>query len=322
MNPPVKLGIIGTNFVSSWLCEAARTLDTVSLAAVYSRKEETGRVFADREGVAAVYTDLHAFLTSGIEAVYIASPTYCHYEMAKKALTAGLHTLVEKPIVMREAELCELLSLAKEKGLVLMEAMRPEFDGSYEAVRDAVKTLGRIRHARFEFCQYSSRYDAFRQGEILNAFKREISGGALYDIGIYPLFWATALFERPNTVEASSTFLQNGFEGGGSILLGYDGFQVSVVYSKICSTVTPSVILGEEGALTLDKLTQPETITVTRRGDEPKEIEHTRYRNNLVGELSIFLSLCENGGENPQTEELKIRFETLERVRAAAGIEI
>ena len=321
MSKPLKLGVVGTNFVSSWFCEAARSLDTVELSAVYSRTAEKGNEFAQAEGVGAVCTDFTAFLRSGIEAVYIASPTYCHFEMAKAALTAGLHVLIEKPIVTRLSELDELISIAKARGLTVMEAMRPQYDGSLDALRGALSSIGAVRSATLEFCQYSSRYDAFRRGEVLNAFTSEISGAALLDIGIYPLFWAIALFGAPQTVTASSTFLANGFEGGGTALLGYEGFQVSVIYSKICQSVMPSVVRGEEGALTFDKPTCPDRMLLIPRGKEPIEISHTHYGNNLVCELSAFLARCRDEERNGDNLVLtRLVYETLERIYAAAGI--
>ena len=317
----MKLGIVGSNFVSSWLCEAARELK-VSLSAVYSRSAETGKAFAAKETIAAVSTDFDAFLSSGIDAVYLASPTYCHYPMAKAALLHGMNVLCEKPIVWHKWQLDELLQLAKEKGCVLLEAMRPAHDPARLLVSQTLGRLGTIRHASFEFCQYSSRYDAFRQGEILNAFTPEISGAALLDIGIYPLYWATALFGAPDTVSAFSTFLENGFEGGGVILLGYADCQVSVTYSKICSSVTESAIVGESGAVTVDKLTSPARITYIPRKGSPEVLDYTAVSNNLVYELRDFVTLCEQGGENPHLDEMRVLYETLERVYRASGLSL
>ena len=317
-----KLGVIGTNFVSSWLCEAARSLGTVELTAVYSRTKEKGEAFAKTEGVLSVYTDLDAFFSSGIEAVYIASPTYCHYDMAKKAIEKGLHVLLEKPMVTHKWQFDALDALAKERGVVLMEAMRPQHDEAFSAVKESLPKLGKLRHASFEFCQYSSRYDAFLRGEVLNAFRPDIAGAALLDIGIYPLFWVMALFGRPDSVAASSTFLGNGFEGGGTVLFGYDGFQVSMSYSKICQSASPSVILGEKGSLTVDKVTSPDEIVLALRGKTPCLLSHPHYTNNLVCELRDFLSLCENGGENPYLAISRLTYETLERIYQAAGIRV
>jgi len=315
----VKLGIVGTNFVATWLTAAARELG-VTLYALYSRSEEKGRAFAAKEGIARVYTDFDAFLSSGIEALYLASPTYCHYTMAKAALTAGLHVLVEKPMVTHLWQLEELTAIAAERGLVLMEAMRPAHDPALSLVREAIGKIGKVRRVSLEFCQYSSRYDAFRTGEILNAFTPEISGAALLDIGIYPLYWAIALFGAPLTVAASSTRLSNGFEGGGMILFGYRDFQLSISYSKIANSVTESAIVGEDGAVTVDKLTAPKVLRLLPRGGTPGTLSDHAPENNLVHELSDFLTLCQKGGENPWLSESHLLYETLERVYTAMGL--
>ena len=317
----LKLGVIGTNFVSSWLCEAARSLDTVTLSAVYSRTKEKGEAFAKAEGVLHTYTDLDSFFSSGIEAVYIASPTFCHFDMAIAAIGYGLHVLLEKPMVTHKWQFDELVLLARERGVVLMEAMRPQHDEAALVIKNALKELGTIRRATMEFCQYSSRYDRFLSGEVLNAFDPKIAGAALLDIGIYTLYWVTALFGRPETVTASSTFLHNGFEGGGTVLFGYGDFQVTMAYSKICQSGTPSVIVGEKGALTFDKPTSPDKIILALRGDTPRELMHPQYENNLVCELRDFVSLCK-GGENPYLVETELLYETLERVYEAAGLTI
>ena len=87
----LKLGIIGTNFVSDWLCDAVKETDGISSSAVYSRTHEKGSEFAAKHGIGCVYTDMDEFLCSDIDAVYIASPNKFHYEYAMKALNAGKH---------------------------------------------------------------------------------------------------------------------------------------------------------------------------------------------------------------------------------------
>lgn len=309
----LKLGVIGTNFVSDWLAEAAGLIEGVEAFAVYSRKEETGGAFAEKHGIERVYTDLDAFFSSGIEAVYIASPTYLHFTHAMAALEKGLHVLCEKPLVFRYAECLRLQEKAKEKGVVLMEAMRPAHDPALALVKKSLAALGKIRRVSFEYCQYSSRYDRFRSGEVLNAFTPEISGGAIYDIGIYPLYWCVALFGEPKTVSREATFLENGFEGGGSILLGYEDFQVTVTYSKICDSVIPSVITGEKGSLTLDKMQSPKTVKLIPRKGEAVPLDYIPAENNLVYELADFLSVI--GGErDTYIRDTDGLYRTLERI--------
>ena len=309
----LKLGVIGTNFVSDWLVEAAGLTEGVEVFAVYSRKDETGEAFARKHGIERVYTDLDAFFSSGIEAVYIASPTYLHFTHAMAALEKGLHVLCEKPLIFRYAECRILQEKAKEKGVVLLEAMRPAHDPALALVKKSLAALGKICRVSFEYCQYSSRYDRFLAGEVMNAFTPEISGGAIYDIGIYPLYWCVALFGEPKTVSHEATYLENGFEGGGCILLGYEDFQATVTYSKICDSVIPSVIAGEKGSLTLDKMQSPKTVRLIPRRGEGVPLDYTPAENNLVYELADFL-LVIGGEKNGYIRDTDALYRTLERV--------
>ena len=94
----LKLGIIGTNFISDWLADAVAETDTVVCYAVYSRTTERGSDFAARHGIDKVYTDVEEFYSCGIDAVYVASPNCKHLEQTMGAIAHGLHVLCEKPI--------------------------------------------------------------------------------------------------------------------------------------------------------------------------------------------------------------------------------
>jgi len=317
----LSLGVVGTNFVSDWLCEAVAVTEGVTLSAVFSRKEETGQAFAKKHGIPQVFTDFDAFLSSGIDAVYLASPTFCHFEQARAALEKGLHVLCEKPLVMKRNECETLFSLAKEKGVILLEAMRPAHDPAFTLVKNSLADLGKIRRVSFEYCQYSSRYDRYKNGEVLNAFDPRISGGALFDIGIYPLFWCVALFGKPKSVSAKSVFLENGFEGSGCLLLDYDGFTASVTYSKICDSVIPSVITGESGSLVIHKMQAPEQIVFAPRGGEATSLAYTPAKNNLVFEVADFVAAIQSGCGGVFDAFTRDLYDTLDLVVVAAKIQ-
>ncbi|MCQ4762299.1 oxidoreductase, partial [Alistipes onderdonkii] len=99
--------------------------------------------------------------------------------------------------------------------------------------------------------QYSSRYDKFRQGIVLNAFNPELSNGAMMDIGVYTVYPMVALFGRPLEVEAQGIVLSSGADGQGAINFRYEGMNATVLYSKIANSSLPSEIQGEEGNLLL-----------------------------------------------------------------------
>ena len=290
----IKIAAVGTNFISDRFAEAAALSKKADLVAVYSRKLDTGTAFSEKHGNITVYTDYKEMLAShDIDAVYIASPHIAHAEQTVLALEAGKHVLCEKMIA---ADLDGFLlekAAQKRSGKVLLEAMRPDFDPAIEIIRSTLPKLGKIRRVHLEYCQYSSRYDRFKAGEVLNAFDPNMKNTALADIGIYPLHICMLLFGSPKAVLSSSLFLENGFEGMGNITLTYDGMCANIVYSKITDSVTPSVIEGECGSLTFDKLNAPTEIKLKLRGGEWQSLEYAPIENNMLYEIDAFSDMIE-----------------------------
>ena len=285
----VNFAIVGTNFISSWFVDAARLCDGVRVCAVYSRKRETGASFADKHGIEKLYCDYSELLSDkNIDAVYIASPIIAHKEQAIEAMRAGKHVLCEKMIAERCSSFLEMKEVSERCGVILLEAMRPEFDPAYSKVRELLPLIGKLRRVSFEFCQYSSRYDKFKDGITENAFNREMMNSALSDIGIYPLHMCISLFGSPKSVKSMSVKLRTGFDGAGCVLLGYGDMVASVTYSKITDSVLPSVIEGECGSILIDKISEPESITLKMRKEAPKEFKITRKSINMIYEISDF----------------------------------
>ena len=301
----MKLGIIGTNFISDRLCEAARLVSGVEVAAVFSRAQETGDAFAARHGIEKVYTGYGELLMDGdIDAVYVASPTICHAPQAIKAMHAGKHVLCEKMMAATLPEMRLMRRVAREQGVVLLEAMRPAHDPAYDMIIDSLPRLGKIRRATLEFCQYSSRYDRFKAGELTNAFDPKLKNSALADIGIYPLHVAVRLFGAPDTAQGASVFMDNGFEGAGSITLGYRDKTVNIVYSKISDSVNPSVIEGELGSLLINKISAPTELTLKLRGCDAERLPLEAPTNNMIYELAAFRDMV--AGERSADEYLEL----------------
>lgn len=264
----LRIGIIGTNFISDWFVNASKAVLGVEATSVYSRSAQRGAEFRERHGEMKSFSDLSCMLGSDIDAVYIASPIFMHCEQAKLAIEAGKHVLCEKMMCADYQSAVSLAELAKARGVVLCEAMRPAFDPAFSGLRSQLCKIGRVREVHFEFCQYSSRYDRFKAGEVLNAFNPEIGNSALSDIGIYPLHMLVSLFGIPKDVKAEATILENGFEGEGRLTLSYEGMNATVSYSKIRGTNTASVIYGELGEIHVDRISSPTKITIIKDGGE------------------------------------------------------
>ena len=314
----IRLGIVGTNFVSDWMCEAVKMTDGIDALCVFSRSLDTGRSFAEKHSLKEYFTDFDAFV-GFCDAVYIASPNFCHATQIDRCLEKGKHVLVEKCAVSSVVQWEILLKKARDKNLVLMEAMRPVHDPKLEKVREYISKIGQVRGAFFEFCQYSSRYDDFKCGVIQNAFRPEYSNAAVMDLGCYAIATCIALFGAPTSVKSNSVRLSNGFEGSGTAILSYPDMFSVVSYSKVFDSYNPSVILGEEGSVALGKLSLlPEVSLKTRK---ESETFCQGEKNNMVYILRDFVKSVENPAlAHPFN---KITFETIsviDKIREQNGI--
>jgi predicted dehydrogenase len=259
----LNFGIIGTNWITHSYVECAQATQKWNLAAVYSRKEDSAKEFASKyEGQKiALYTDLDKFFNdSNLQAIYVASPNILHYEHAKAALNAGKHVILEKPSCSKSEELDELFKLAKEKGVFLIEAWRHIQEANFKIFKSAISKIGQVRGASITFCQFSSRYDAVLKGEVPNIFNLEMGGGALADLGCYTVAAAVWLFGAPKDAQYYPIIISTGADGGGVLILQYEGFTVHLHSSKMYTSDAPSEIYGEKGTLIVPSITDIEKV--------------------------------------------------------------
>lgn len=297
----LRFGIIGSNFITDQFIAAAREAEGAVISALYSRTAERAAEFAAKHGIPLTFTDIGEMLASGeVDAVYIASPTSFHAEQALQCMRAGKHVLCEKPAASNARELQRMVETAKEHGVVLMEAMKSSFMPGFQAIRELLPSLGAIRRYSASYCQYSSRYDAFRAGEVLNAFKPEFSNGALMDLGVYCVYPLILLFGAPERIAASGTMLSSGVDGQGSIIAGYKGMEAVIAYSKISNSSQPAEIQGEEGTMTIDAINLPRKITVRYRDGRAEDIDAPERGLVMSYEVQAFLDLVRSGqSESP-----------------------
>ena len=320
-NGIIKLGIIGTNFISDWMCENVAISAGIVNHAVYSRTWERGEAFAKKHGIERVFTSFEDFLSCGIDAVYVASPNALHYPQTMAAIEHGLHAIVEKPAGLNEAEFSALEEAAKKRGVIFMEAMRPAHDPAMGIICDAVGSIGTIRRATLEFCQYSSRYDKFKAGIPVNTFDPSLGNAAIMDIGIYPMYCAAVIFGKPDRMTASSVMLPGGMEGLGSVVMDYGTHQVEVLYSKITDSRNPSIIMGEDGSLLLGKLSTLEHVGLHMRGGKYETLIENRTENNMLYEIANFVSAVR--GEFDLTHYLRtsrLTISLIDEARRQSGI--
>ncbi|KAF1941765.1 NAD(P)-binding protein [Clathrospora elynae] len=260
----INFGIIGTNWITHSFVEAAHATGKYTLAAVYSRKEDTAKEFAAKyEGKQiTTYTDLNVLTKdSNISTVYIASPNILHYEQAKLFLSAGKNVILEKPSCSTVEELDDLFKTAQEKDVILIEAFRHIQEANFKLLKSQVAKLGPIYGASINFAQYSSRYEKVLQGEVPNIFNLEMGGGALVDLGVYCVAAAIDLFGAPTDSQYWPVKIATGADGAGRLIFTYPTFTVHLCHSKIYNSDAPSEIYGEKGTLIVPSITDIGKIT-------------------------------------------------------------
>ncbi|MCS7461050.1 Gfo/Idh/MocA family oxidoreductase [Paenibacillus doosanensis] len=292
----VRFGIIGTNKITEELIAAARQAEDFALTAVYSRTADRATEFAAMHGISHTFTDLEKMASSAeLDAVYIASPNSLHAEQAILCMKGGKHVLCEKPIASNTAELEAMIRTARDNGVLLMEAMKSTLLPNFAAIRSNLHKIGPVRRYFASYCQYSSRYDAYKQGTVLNAFNPALSNGSLMDIGVYCLYPLVALFGKPSRVQANGIMLESGVDGQGSMLLSYEEMDGMVMYSKITSSYAPSEIQGEGGTMIIDKINQPEQVHIRYRDGSVEELTQSQAARNMIYEVEEFIRLLHSG---------------------------
>lgn len=299
-----RLAFIGSGMIAGKFAEAIQMLpDDFILDTMYSRTEETGRTFANQYGFLHVVTSLEELAENpDIDAVYIASPNICHYAQCKMMLEHHKHVICEKPLTTALDEEKELFALAKKNGLILLEAMRPAFDPSTKVVIDNLERLGTIRRVDLSYCQYSSRYDKFKDGIVTNVFNPAMGGGALFDLGIYPVYYLAMIMGLPQTIQKMHIPLRNNVDGCGAILAAYPEAIATVTYSKINESALPSTIQGEKGYLTISKMNDPAIIKFCDGKGHEEVLYERGEENNMVYEARAFAEMIA-GKRSPEIYE-------------------
>lgn len=318
----VRFAVIGTNKITDNFIEAAKQCEGFELVAVYSRTKERAMEYAHKHGLPLIYDDLDELAASKeIDAVYVASPNSFHAEHSIKMLNGKKHVLCEKTIASNSKELGEMLKAAKDNGVILLEAMRSVFDPGFKAIEEHLSKLGTIRRVTFQYCQYSSRYDNFKNGIIENAFNPVFSNGALMDIGVYCIHPLLKLFGMPEKLWADAVILDNGVDGAGTIMVKYKNMQGELIYSKIANSSLPSQIQGEKACMLIKEIPDTREITITYNDGQEEHIQINKYHNNMYYEVEEFIRLIQTNGNAQEHNQYSImELNIMDEVRRQMGI--
>ncbi|WEO78045.1 Gfo/Idh/MocA family oxidoreductase [Cryobacterium sp. SO2] len=245
-----------------------------TVQAVGSRSQAAADAFAAEFGIPTAHPSYEALVADpNVDIIYVSTPHPFHAANASLALEAGKHVLVEKPITLNAAEARQLAALAESKNLLLLEAMWTRFLPHMGRIREilAAGTLGDVHSLIADHTQDLPDDPTHRINSLA------LGGGALLDLGIYPVSFASALFGRPETILASATFKDTGVDAQIATIFRYPGGQIATLLSA-SDTKGPNTasILGTEGRIDIDAVWySPTTFRVLNGANEVVESYET-----------------------------------------------
>lgn len=329
----IRFGVVGTNFITDWVIAGAREDVRFELAAVCSRTKERAEEFAAKHNIPHIFTSLEEMAASDkVDAIYIASPNYAHAEQSILCMNNGKHVLCEKPMAANAHEACRMVECSRKNGVALMEAMKSTLSPNFIAAKANLNRIGTPRRYFASFCQYSSRYDKFKEGVVLNAFRPELANGAMMDIGVYTLYPMVVLFGKPQAINAQGIVLSSGVDGQGAVNMQYDGLNATVLYSKIANSQLPAEIEGEDGNILIDRIQTPIDVRFYPRqapasGHEKRTegelLSQPEEHNEYYYEVKEFIDLIEQGrveSEINSHENSITTLEIIDEVRRQLGV--
>ncbi|GAA1180471.1 Gfo/Idh/MocA family oxidoreductase [Streptomyces hebeiensis] len=268
--PVVRWGVLATGGIAARFTADVRELPDAEIVAVASRSEAAAREFAGRFGIPRAYGSWAGlFADAEVDVVYVATPHSAHRAAAGAALAAGKPVLCEKAFTLDARQAGELVALARERGLFLMEAMwmycDPVVRRLVELVRDGA--IGEVRTVQADF-GLEGPFDPYHRLR-----DPALGGGALLDLGVYPVSFAHLLLGEPDRVQADALLSPEGVDLNTGILLGWDsGATALLSCSLTAGTPRTATVTGTKGRIEVPAgFFAPERFTLHRAGAEPEE---------------------------------------------------
>ncbi|SDB95823.1 Predicted dehydrogenase [Sanguibacter gelidistatuariae] len=253
--PAVRWGILGAGGIAGAFAEAVTTATASSIVAVGSRSADKARSFADAHlGADAAASRVHSSYEAlvadpDVDVVYVATPHSHHREHALLAIAAGKHVLVEKAFARNTAEATEVFEAARAAGVFVMEAMWTRFLPHIAAIREVLASgeIGDVITLTADHGQYFDIPDTHR---LLNP---DLAGGALLDLGVYPVSFAHDILGVPESITAVGTLTETGVDGQVSMIFDYPGRTQAVLNCTLwAATPTAATITGTKGRIEID----------------------------------------------------------------------
>ena len=319
----LRWGILGTGWIANSFVSDLKRLPDHTVVAVGSRTAESSAAFARKHGIPRAHANYEALVSDPeVDVVYVTTPHPWHYSNTMLALEAGKPVLVEKPFAMDAGQAQSMVDTARRKGLLLVEAMWTRFLPHITEVRKILKagTLGTVVTVEADHGQW------FAQDPHHRLFDPTLGGGALLDLGIYPLSFAQMVLGAPSRITAVSDRAFTGVDAQTSVVLQYPSGAHAVLHTTL-SAATPNraVIVGTEARLEIDRVFYtPSSFTVTARDGRVLQRFENTYEGHGLREEAAEVARCLRAGlqETPwlPLDETVSILKTMDEVRRQIGL--
>jgi predicted dehydrogenase len=321
----IKLGVIGTGMIAKEFLPSFVSLPEYEVRGILSttRSLPTAQELCRRYGIPCATDDFDVLCAGGIDTVYIALPNLLHYEYCVRALERGLNVIVEKPLCCRAEEAREVAALAEEKKRFLFEAITTVYLDAYRKIPELLPRIGEVKLVQSQFCQFSSRYEAFQRGEIAPVFDPQKAGGAMLDLNVYNLFFVTGLFGAPESA-VYRPVLERGVDTSGVTVLHYPGFRALCTCAKSCGGAGWGLIQGTKGLIrTTGTPNWVGDVVLELRDGTVERFPGGTLEERCLPELRVFARAMETGDRDfcrAALERSLAVAEVMTAVRREAGI--
>ena len=314
-------GIIGTGGIAQAFAADIQHLDGHKVGAVGSRTFSNADKFSDHYGAVAYGSYAELVADSAIDAVYVATPHPAHKENVIAALNAGKPVLCEKPFAVNARQAQEMVDAAAENNVALMEAMWSRFLPHYAQVRGIIASgvLGKILTIHADHGQ------RLADQNIPRLVEPSLAGGALLDLGIYPVSFAHMILGNPTKITASGVLTEKGVDGQTSMIFDYtDGAQAVLNTTMIEQTPCRAVVAGSNGWLEIDRVFySPTNMKVTFFDGTVKHYPNTYIGHGIREQAEVFKQLVLSGKQQSEVLNWKDTVDimkTLDTVRSQIGL--
>ncbi len=289
----INWGIIGLGSIANKFAQDILTISDATLYAVASRSQENADAFALKYNATKAYGSYEDLVKDpNIDAVYIATPHALHKENTLLCLEHGIAVLCEKPFAMDADEVKQMIAKAKEKNILLMEALWTYFLPHYQFILEKLenKTYGNLLKLEADF-GFFREFDNTKR-----LFKKSLGGGSLLDIGIYPIFAALSTLGIPNDIKAQATFFDNGADSSCHMTFNYKNDTTAQLKSSLLEkTPTEAIFYCEKGTIKINTMFHmPTTVTVISNEKEDA-FDFTDKANGYKYEILHFNALIRQG---------------------------